>query len=259
MKDKIIVKNGKNYLASKCKTSNWLMIIWVSILVLFVMTGVIAFFSQIEYAGDRYLEVDDGGWDSVNYYVIGDVYIWEPVASGGFHNNGHRMTVNVSKFVYDQLEEGNIILLSIDPEGRYQYGGDIYTSIDSFPTADDFLDSVWVICLYLIILSLLMWLMVVLEKKGGEVIVLSNAEIVKKIRTWYGMYSYLKCDEGLFRLKDERVYIECDVGDIIEVYADGDTISVPRLYALGENLKRIKNDHLELEVLMDDVEVEEIK
>lgn len=249
MKDKIIVRKGKNYLESSYKEFNWLVRIGVIVLVFFVAVNVFAFLSPptIGYAGDMYLKVDDAGRDSIGCYVVGDMYIWEAMVSGGFHDNGERMIVGVTEFVYDQLEEGNVISLSIDSGGDYQYGGDIYGSVDSFPTTDDLIDPLWEISILLIIYISAIWLIVLLTKRDAEVIVSSNVKIIKKIRTWYGMYSYLECDEGLFRLKDERVYIKYDVGD---------TISVPRLYALRENLKKIKNKSVELENLMDDMEKE---
>lgn len=256
MKDKIIVKKGKNYLAGNHGEFNWLVWLAVFTLILFVVTGVVAFFSSpiVESAEDEYLKVNDAGWDSMSYYVVGEVYIWESMASGGFHDSEDQITVSVSKFVYDQLEEGNVISLSVDSEGGYQYGGDIYNSVDSFPTTDDFLDSTWVICIFLMIYVAMIWLLVVLGRKGAEVITLSNAEIIKKIRTWRGMYSYLKCDEGLFRLKDECVYITCDIGDIL--YVDGDDLSQPRLYGLKDNLKKINNASFMLNNMMDEMKEE---
>lgn len=256
MKDKIIVKKGKNYLAGNYKEFDWLVRLAMITLALFVVIGVVAFFSPpiVGSAGDEYLKVNDAGWDSMSYYVVGKVYIWESMASGGFHDSGDQMTVGVSEFVYDQLEEGNVISLSLDSEGNYQYGGDIYNSVDLFLTTDDLLDSAWVICVFLMIYVAMIWLLVVLGRKGAEVITLSNAEIIKKIRTWRGMYSYLKCDEGLFRLKDEYVYTTCDVGDIL--YVDGDDLSQPRLYGLKENLKKIKNRSTILSNMMDEMEEE---
>lgn len=260
MKDKIIVKKEKNYLAGNYKELDWLAWVATFTLALFVVIGVVAFFSPpiVGYAGDEYLKVNDAGWDSMSYYVVGEVYIRESIASGGFHNSGDQMTVGVSKFVYDQLEEGNVISLSIDSEGGYQYGGDIYNSVDSFPTIDDFLDSAWITCVFATIYIVIIWLLVVLGRKGAEVITLSNVEIIKKIRTWRGMYSYLKCDEGLFRLKDEYVYITCDVGDIlyVDVYGDGDDLSQPRFYGLKVNLKKINDASFILSDMMDDMGAE---
>lgn len=258
MKDKIITKKGKYYLAGDYKEFDWL--VWVAMfsLVLFVVVGVAAFFSppMIGSAGDKYLKIDDADRDVVGYHVVGDVYVWESMASGGFHDTGDRMAVGVSKFVYDQLEEGNVISLSLDSEGNYQYGGDIYNSVDSFLTTDDLLDSTWVICVFLIIYVAMIWLLIVLGRSGAEVVTLSNVSIIKKIRTWRGMYSYLTCDEGLFRLKDEHVYVACDVGDMLYVGVDGNDLSEIKFYGMRENLKKINDKSFEISNMMDDMDGE---
>jgi len=253
-KDKIIVKKGKNYLASKYKDMDWLMWLATISVVFFVVVGVSAFISIPPGSSeDKYLEIDDAYQDFSRYYVVGNVYVWEPMISGGFHYDGHQMTIQISEFVYDQLEEGNIISLSIDSNGDYQYSGDIYGSYSSFLSVDDFVYSIWVICVFLAIYVSIVWSMIWLGKKGAEVIVVSNAEIIKKIRTWYGMYSYLKCSEGLFRLKDEHTYITCDVGVLL--YTDeSDDPSHIRLYALRENLKKIKNKSVELGKVIGEME-----
>jgi len=252
MKDKIIVKNGKNYLASNYKEFNLLILLGISAIVLLVMVGAIAFISP--FGGDEYLEVDDGYWDSMGYHVVGDVYVWESMASGGFQNTGDQTTIEVTKFVYDQLEEGNVIFLSLDSKGDYQYGGDIYRSVDSFLTTDDFLNDICLMYIFVLLYAMILFLMVVLGRKSAEVIILSEPEIIKKIRTWRGMYSYLKCDEGLFRLKDEYVYVTRDIGNLL--HTDGDNPLDLRFYALKANLKKINDASFIIGNMMKDIEAE---
>lgn len=253
MKDKIIMKKGKYYLESRYRTTNGLVWVLVVAVAVAVILGVSISLSPptTGSAGDKYLEVDDAGRDSVGYYVVGNVYVWESIISGGFHDTGDRMTVSITEFVYGQLEDGNVISLSIDSGGDYQYGGDIYGAVDLFPSIDDYMDSVLTTGLLVVVYVLIIGLFMVLGKRGTAVVVLSNAEIIKKIRTWYGMYSYLRCNEGLFRLKDENVYITCDVGDLLYMDEGDNTV---RLYALRENLREIKDKHLRLDDLMNDVE-----
>jgi len=259
MKDKIIEKRGKKYLASKYNEYNWLIHFgWIMIVFMSVIMVRAWIDSPVDSQDSYYLEINDAGEDVFGYYVVGDLYQLESFKNGGMHPIGKEASVPISEFVYRQIEEGNLISLVEDEDGNYQYVGDIYSSPSSKSLPSPFLTldkgSMLVITLIFIVvlLLLIMYWSVLDARSSSRIITIDDFNVCYKRDRWYGVYIYgrAKVDGSdsyeMIRIRDAWMFLNLDIENGDSMVKGGG-----RFYTVKSRFKKIKSIDNYIEKLMD--------
>lgn len=260
MKDRIIEKRGKKYLASKYNESIWfLCFTLIGMVCISVSVGMMwiepAWLESMrtEAQEDYYLKIDDAGEDVLGCYVMGDLYQWESLKNGGMHSTGEEgIIVSVSDFVYREIEEGNLISLNEDEDGNYQYAGDIYSSSSVFYSMDDFREySLGPI----ILTGLFFWyvcITIFINRRFSRIIMIDDFDACYKENRWYGKYIYgrAKVDGSdiyeMIRIADGWMFLNLEIDSGDSIYKKGN-----RFYTLKSRFRRVKNIDEHIEKLMD--------
>lgn len=261
MKDKIIVKKRKHYLASWYNRCNWsfhLMLIIIA--VMFISATMVWIDSPVDSQDSYYLKINDAGEDVLGYYVVGDLYRLESLKNGGMHPTGEeRIIVPISDFIYRQIEEGNLISLVEDGNGNYQYDGNIYPSISSmlpspFYSEDDF-PSIGIFLLPILgaVIGLgLIYYSILDARSSSRIITIDGFNSCYKEDRWYGTYVYgrAKVDGSdsyeMIRIKDGWMFLNLDIDGGDSMYKEGN-----RFYTLKWRFRRVKNIDEHIEKLME--------
>lgn len=257
MKDRIIEKRGKKYLASVYNESIWflcfILIVMACISVNVKMMWIEPMWNEPPGEEDYYLKIDDAGEDVLGYYVVGDLYQWESLKNGGMHPVGEEgIIVSVSDFVYREIEKGNFVSLDEDEDGNYQYAGDIYSSSSVFYAADNFRES----SLGLIVVMGLFFgcacIIILTDRRSSRIITIDDFNACCKVNRWYGKYIYgrAKVDGSdiyeMIRINDVWMFLNLDIDGGDSMYKEGN-----RFYTLNSRIRRVKNIDEYIEKLMD--------
>lgn len=259
MKDRIIEKRGKKYLASKYNESIWsYSLILIAMVCISVSIGMMwiepAWVESMrtEAQEDYYLKIDDAGGDVLGCYVVGDLYQWESLKNGGMHPTGEEgIIVSVSDFVYRQIEEGNLISLDEDEDGNYQYAGDIYSSSSVFYTVDDFREYSLGLIIVMGLFFGYVCITIFINRRSSRIIMIDDFNVCYKRVQWYGAYIYgrAKVDGSdsyeMIQIRDTWMFLNLDI--------DGDSVFKEggRFYTILSRVKKIKNIDNHIEKLME--------
>lgn len=259
MKDRIIEKKGKKYLASEYNSCNWLFHLgWIVMVLMSISMVEVWIDSPVDGQDSYYLEINDAGEDVFGYYVVGDLYRLESLKNGGMHPIGKEASVPISEFVYRQIEEGNLISLAGDENENYQYAGDIYSSPSStslpspFHTLDEGGGLVIILVFCVVLIPLFMYCLVHDTRSSSRIITIDDFNVCYKRDRWYGVYNYgrAKVDGSdsyeMIRIRDAWMFLNLDIENGDSIVKGGG-----RFYTVKSRFKRIKSVDNHIEKLMD--------
>lgn len=227
---KIIEKKGKRYSAKRYKSTNSsrlssvVVVIAFAILVLLMGSGnriSDRFNDSVHQDGEFYLEIDDAFEDDTDCYIVGNIYTANSPFSGGIAATGDdEVIVNISRFVYDQLASGNMVLV-VKVDGEYQYAGTIYSSKSVFFTTTDFYCLVGLVAILFILAYSIDYKIGTWSHKSDEIVKLTHMVLLGREEHWYAKYSYLNCflngdKYRRIRLNDRMFYLEYSTQEDID-------------------------------------------
>ena len=216
MKDPIHVgRNGKKYLKSEYDFDKFLFYIVIIYVVLMISIMAVPWF--VDPAGDDayYLRVKNAYQTDDGYVLFGSLYQLESIGEGGLHFTGdENVTVPVTRFVYDEVNVGNMV--SLDPDGEgYSYGGSISESRSSvYFTKQDHIDTMNEVFLWLIFMVGVVLIYHVWTKGWSRIMKITNFKPLMMDIRWYGryLYGYANVDDSdnleLIKVSDTNLVME---------------------------------------------------